>query len=147
VNATSSNTTHQTTVPEPPTRPELAVPNYALYGSENIRDVTATVTNGAVQYLRGLDFRTLALVLWLLGLTAVGVTLGWPASDQAASRPTAAWGVAALLTLSGLAAILIDKGDSRAKAAEERADQPADAGPGGAGPEAAGSVEGPYPGG
>ena len=121
-------------------------PNYQLFGRDMIRDVGTSRIALVVAFLGRLDPQRLALVLTLVGLVVIGTVLAWPGSAPSGYRVLGAVGVAVLLGAIGLAA-LYDWRRANATQREGRADEPADSGLGGAGPEGARPPAGPDPGG
>lgn len=97
---------HETKLHDPVPSGEPAVigtvsPNYAFYGKDQVIDAPSSLAALVVEYLRGLDARTLALLLTLVGLAAVAVTLAWPSAVASGYRVLGAVGVALLLAIVG----------------------------------------------
>jgi hypothetical protein len=110
-------------------------PNYATFGADQIRVASEALWVPTLAYLRGLDFRSLALVLSLLAMGGTALALAWPVGDPNGYRVLGACAVCLMVAATGLVAFLTETGNCRATLTEDRPHVPPHAGLGGAGTE------------
>jgi hypothetical protein len=136
--ASSEPTTNRVSQAGAPAPLPPVSPNYQFFGPDGVRQASGRVVGQVLTYLRGLDPRRTALVLTQVGLSAIAGILAWPSgTEHTGYRVLGAFGVSLILAATGLVAFLTERGKTNAADTQDSADKPADAGPSGAGPEAA----------
>lgn len=105
-------------------RSDQACPNYSFYRDAPEAKGRVAWLSCTLSYLRGLDVRTLALVLTLVGLAAIGIALASPLREVTASGAFGACAVALILAVVGSVVVLMERVEQRAKTSEEHTDDP-----------------------